>query len=427
MTIFLIIVALLIAAALSLVLPPLLQPRYLRHPAAEKLAAVTIFKQQLEELDADLANGVLAPECYEQGRLELEQRLLDETGPTAVESAAGSGRSTLRWAGALTVGLGLPAAVAVLYLQIGSPAALLADTPQPATVSGAAPPHQMSEQEIELTATRLMYRLKRNPRDADGWAMLARSYGLMQRFNDGAAAFAKAVALTPNDAQLIADYADTLAMTQGRRFDGEPAALIERALALNPANLKALALAGSAQFEAKSYARAVVYWERLLERLPPGAPLLISIRGSIAEARARGGLEQIAHSAASAMGAAIGDARPTPSRGGIKGTVSLIPELAGKVSPTERVVVFARALAAPGKVLAVVQRQVKDLPFGFVLDDSTSLLPEIKLSRVKEVVVGARVLTSNGDANQSGDLVSRQVPVMVGGDAVDLSIRGIVR
>lgn len=426
MTLFWVVVGLLVAGALLFVLPPLFGPRYLHHPAAGKLATVTIFNQQLEELDADLANGVLAPEHFEQGRMELEQRLLEEIGSTADEGARGSESRYQRWIVSVIVGLAFPVAVVALYFQVGSPQALVAETALSGAGQGGASPHQVTADQVQLMTTRLAMRLKRNPQDADGWAMLGRSYAMMQRFGDGAAAFAKAAALNPNDAPLIADYADMLAMAQGRRFDGEPTALINQALKIDPNNLKALSLGGTAAFEEKAYSRAVEYWQRLLENIPANTQLSDSVQKSIAEARARGGLAQ-GTDAASTSAVLNPKFHEFRSSGVVKGTVRLIPELAGRASGKDTLIVFARTPEAPGKLLAVLQLRVKDLPLTFVMDDSMSLLPEMKLSKLKVVVVGARISKLASAANQSGDLVSRQIPVNVGGNTVDLTIRGIVR
>ena len=85
--------------------------------------------------------------------------------------------------------------------------------------------------------------------DDQAWTMLARSYAVLQRFPEASKAFARARELAPENPQLMADHADVLAMLQGQRVAGEPAQLAQRALTIDPDNLKAMALAGSAAFE----------------------------------------------------------------------------------------------------------------------------------------------------------------------------------
>ena len=131
--------------------------------------------------------------------------------------------------------------------------------------------------------------MKETPDDPEGWMLLARSYGALGRYNQAAQAYANAAARLPGDAGLLADYADVLAMAQGRRLQGEPERLIARALEADPNNLKALALAGTAAFEKQDYAGAVRHWERMLPLVPPDSDDARSIQASIAEARSLGG------------------------------------------------------------------------------------------------------------------------------------------
>ncbi len=413
---FWIVAALLTAVALLFVLPPLMRRGDRRHPAAERLAHVTIFNQQLEELDADLAKGLLSPEDYEQGRIELEARLLEESRDAATPRPRDTASGLRRWLLPATVVAGLPAMVVGLYYQVGTPQLLSLDAPV-ATDPTAATPHAITQDQVLLMTTRLALRLQKNPQDADGWAMLARSYSMMRRYNDAAAAYAKAVALTPDNIQLLTDYADTLAMAQGQRFEGKPTDLIQQALKLDPNHPKALALAGTAAFEGRLYDRAVEIWERLLTRIPDDSQFAASIRNSIADARARGGMAAAAHAGMRPRtGAATG------------GEVRLIAELKDKVSPTDPVFVFASPPeGGPKMPLAVMRRQVKDLPFSFVLDDSMAMMPNMKMSNFKKVVIAARISRSGKVMVEKGDLVSQPATANVGDTNVDVLIRGIVR
>jgi cytochrome c-type biogenesis protein CcmH/NrfG len=102
----------------------------------------------------------------------------------------------------------------------------------------------------------------------------------------GVTALRLAVEQRPGDATLLADLADVIALTRGRHLVGEPAALVQRALDAGPRHPKALSLAGSVAFEARDYAAASGYWERLLPLLRPDSEGARSVRGSIAQALA---------------------------------------------------------------------------------------------------------------------------------------------
>jgi cytochrome c-type biogenesis protein CcmH len=133
---------------------------------------------------------------------------------------------------------------------------------------------------------RLAERLQAHPEDAEGWVMLARSYGALREYDHAASAYANASARLPGDAAVLIDYADMLAMAQGKSLQGEPEALIARALKIEPGNVKALAMAGTAAFQRQDYAKAITYWERALGAVPPDSRAARSLQGSLAEARA---------------------------------------------------------------------------------------------------------------------------------------------
>jgi cytochrome c-type biogenesis protein CcmH len=139
-------------------------------------------------------------------------------------------------------------------------------------------------------AAKLAARLEKEPDNVDGWVMLARTYYALNRHADAARAFDRAIAIIPANADLLADYADSLGAAEGG-LRGKSLELIERALKADPTHWKALALAGTAAFNNKDYKGAVTYWERMKATVPPGSPIAGSIDASIAEARELGGLK----------------------------------------------------------------------------------------------------------------------------------------
>ena len=273
---------------------------------------------------------------------------------------------------------------------------------------------------------------------AEGWVMLGRSYTALSRYRDAAAAFKKATELVPGNADLLADYADVLAMAQGRRLAGEPAKVIQQALDADPRNVKALALAGSVAFEAKDYANARGYWERLVAVVPPDSEIARSVRGSIAEATQleRGGAApaqaQAAARPAQAQAQAQAPAQPTQAQspaqpavaGGprVTGEVTISKELAGKVAPGDTLFVYARAAQGPRVPLALARRAASELPYRFALDDSMAMAPNFKLSGFQQVVVEARVSRSGQATPQSGDLIGQVGPVAPGAEGLKITI-----
>jgi len=406
-TLFVLIAVGMVAIALAAVLIPLLRgstPGVLR-----EATNVAILRDQLRELDADLDAGTMPRDRYDQAKQELLQRALEES--KSVEAVAAKAPQSAAWTAAV-LGSTLPIAALLLYLALGNHDAFAPLAVQ----SKPAGEHKVTRQDIEALAEKLAAKLKDDPANVDGWVMLARTYQALDRNEDSARAFDRAVALLPDNADLLADYADLLATIDGG-FREKSVQLIEQALKADPRHWKALALAGTAAFNRKDYKMAVGYWERMKATVPPTSPLAGSIDASIAEARELGGLKATAAAPAAPLPAtpAAPPATTAASAGArIAGTVQLAPALAGKVSPTDTVYIFARAVDGPRMPLAILKKQAKDLPVTFALDDSMAMTPSLALSNFPSVVVGARVSKSGSATPQSGDLEGLSSAVKLG-------------
>jgi cytochrome c-type biogenesis protein CcmH len=299
----------------------------------------------------------------------------------------------------------------------------------PAVADGPPP----SPEEIAAMVDRLAERLKERPDDAQGWAMLARSYLVLGRLEEAAQASARALQLQPDSPQALADHADVLAMKNGRTLEGEPMRLIERALQLDPDHLKSLALAGAAAFDRGDMARAAQLWDRVALLGPPGSDITQQAREGAAEARRLATQATAGGSSASAPGPAAraqGTAQPAAaSAARVSGRIELAAALKAQARPEDTVYVFARNADATGgnrMPLAIVRAQVKDLPLPFTLDDSQAMGPGMGLSTAKRVVVGARVSRSGQAVPQPGDLEGLSAPVDVGAKDVRIEISRVL-
>ena len=385
-------VALLIAVALWFVVRPLLAKRA-KGDVARSAANIEIYRDQLRELDADLKSGVLAAEQHDKSRRELEARLLeDAAGNDTVASAPKPARRT-----AIALAAVVPIGAFGVYLAVGTPAAL-----DPQMLADNAAEHSVSREQLEAMVERLAAKLKEDPENGQGWAMLARSYKVFGRYEDATRAYGNAVTRLAPDATLLADYADALAMAQGQQLAGEPEKLIAQALKIDPHNLKALALAGSAAFDRKDYAGAVRHWEQMLPLVPVGSEDARAIQANVEEARGLGGIA--GNKQASSVPA-------MPVRSGVSGMVKLAPELVSKVGPTDTVLIYARAAEGSRMPLAILRKQARELPVAFTLDDTTAMAPGMTLSKHNQVVVAARVSKSPSAAAQPGDLEGASTPV----------------
>ena len=400
--------ALLAALALRLLLAPLLRPgdRTAAGAAvdAERSGNLRVLREQLAQVDADLAAGALDAAQHGRARAEIERRVLEEEGPADAgaggAAAPGQARRTA-WA----IGLVLPAAALAGYLWLGAPQAV-----RVAPQAGApAAEHGPSAQEVDAMVQRLADRLAANPGDGEGWAMLARSYAALERFAQASEAYARATALLPADAALLADYADALAMKQGQSLAGEPTRLIERALAIDARNLKALALAASAAMERKDFPAAVAYWQQAMQQVPPGSEQALAIARSLAEAQA--GLRSV-------PGAPAASAASQPVAASLRGEVRVSPALAARVRAGDTLFVYARAAEGSRVPLAILRRSAADLPMTFTLDDSHAMSPQARLSQADSVVVLARISRSGQATPASGDLQGQAGPVAPGSAAL---------
>jgi cytochrome c-type biogenesis protein CcmH len=382
MTVFWATGAALAALALLLLLRPLLFSGS-KSSFSRRDANVAIYRDQLRELAADLAAGKLAQADYDRARGELEARLLEDVAVPDEAQAARGGRAAL-----VSLGVLLPVAALAVYLVVGNPRALQSPT-----------------HDLEAMVERLAAHLKSNPDDPQGWALLARSYAAMGRFPESADAYAKAAVRAPRDAQLLADFADALAMARGQTLEGEPEKLVQRALEIDPSNLKALALAGTIEFNRRRFAAAAGYWQRMLPHVEPGSEDARIIQGNIAEARQLAG-EKVK---------------------GVQGTVSLAPQLKSKAGPDDTVFIYARAAEGPPMPLAVQRIRVRDLPATFSLTDAMAMAPGMNLSAHPRVVVTARVSKSGQANTQAGDLTGASKPVANDASNVAVVIDTLVR
>ena len=377
------------------------------------------FKRQLADLELAHAAGTLSQTQRDTERASLERRLLDMLlHDSAVDAPAPAKPS---WP--LLAGL----AGLVLVVAIGGYAYNRSANPPQGDEEGAdgAP----SQAQVAAMVEQVAERMKQNPNDADGWAMLARSYSMMQRNDDALAAYQKAIALGKDDAGLLVDYADTLAVKNQHSLQGEPMALITRALKLDPDHIKGLALAGADAFERKDFALAAKYWGRIQAVGPPDDALVQRVAASLQEARKLAGLPaQAAPAVAQSKPQTQADTGAAAPGGlSVSGTVSLSPELRAQASPEDTVFIFAKEALNGRMPLAAERKQVKDLPYQFILDDSKSMSPQARLSGATQVVISARISKSGNAIAQPGDLQGQSVPVALGAKDLRIDIREVLK
>ncbi len=371
---FSIIAGVMVVIALALLLPPLWRRRQAASPDRDWVN-LAIAKERLGELKAEQRTGQLADTDFQRARAELEASLLEELAQhpsTPTQSRGG-------WI-ALALVICIPTLAASVYLAIGHPQAL-----------GVGDEEELSEGEsLKSMVTAIEMVLEKDPHNANAWAMLGEVHRVHGRYAEAVEAYEQAVALSDSNPDLLVSLADALARSHGNQLSGRPEELLDKAITVDPKHKKGLSLAGFAAFQKGDHALARRYWQRALETTQQGSPEHSLMQSLIAHAEAGSNDE-----------AAAANAAPSAS---LQVRVQLDPKLSGRVGPGDSLFVFAKALNGPPMPLAVARAQAQSLPLTVSLDDFMAMVPELRLSRFGEVMVGARVSRTGTAQAQSGDL-----------------------
>ncbi|MCB4359875.1 c-type cytochrome biogenesis protein CcmI [Quatrionicoccus australiensis] len=275
---FALIAILLIVVVAAFILPPLWFARRPQNSTGDRQASnLAIFRDQLADLAAEHQAGALADADFAQAEREIQRRLLEEVPAGSGETSTSNAPSRKT---AIALILLLPILALGAYGILGNPRAL-----DPA--QAVAQP-QMTPEQINEMVSRLAARMQENPDDLKGWLMLARSYKTMGRYEEAGSAYGKAEKLVNEDPELLASYAETLAMAGGKGLKGKPRQLVERALKLDPKHAHSLFLAGAAAMEAGDNKQGVAYWEALLPQVDPGSEIDQMLRSGIDKMKAGG-------------------------------------------------------------------------------------------------------------------------------------------
>jgi len=441
-------------AAIVLALLPLF--RSVRSQEASKQEVnLQVLRDQLLELETDLAAGTLSQVQFDEAKQDIARRLLEElptdqsgdldslnriSGNQAVPS-----QSSRRLAIALSIAV--PILSFILYLFLGNPVAMT----QGGEVSGGGQTVQSDEEpgkraitpeKVQAMIQGLKEQADKAPNDGRAWMMLARAYSFVGKFPEAVEAYQHALPLNPGDADLLADYADALAIVQNRTLGPEPMKLIHQALKIDPQNMKALALAATEAFIRKDYATAVDLWKKALPSAAKHDPGLVSqLLDDIREANQLGGGKLVSEKDLAAFASGSGPqleggpvnaqnkgAEPKQSKeasssaSSISGRIQLAPALKAQTHPGDMVYVFAKAESGPPMPLAVLRMKVSDLPATFTLDESMAMMPQLKLSHFEKVIVGARISRSGNAIPSSGDLQGLVRGVSPGSKGINIEI-----
>lgn len=314
-------------------------------------------------------------------------RTHDAVNPLSERKAArrqrliGRRRTIAAW----VVGIATPLLAMGIYWYWAHRGALEGKTGSPpATVSHAAG-------SVEAMAADIGRRIQQQMDEAQRSMERGRAHMAEERYGDAALAFQRAHRLVGDRPDLLVNYAEALALAHGSQLAGPPSEILNRALELAPNHTKALWLAGFAAFQEGNNKRAIARWRQILTRRDLEPQIRKRVVAQIA--RTEGGLQAKAPTEQKP----VAEAR-------LRVRVALDPSLAGQAAPDDTVFVFVRAPQGPRAPIAVTRFQVKDLPRSFEIDDSMSMVPQLRLSQFPEVFVAARMSQSGDAIARSGDL-----------------------
>jgi cytochrome c-type biogenesis protein CcmH len=360
---------------------------------------IKIAQHRLAELKQQLQDGVLLPHQYEAQYLELQLSLNDDLQTEAAPAKpAGNGR----WMAPLLVLL-LPVLSLLLYFQLADPEAI-----QKVEVQQA---NQATLAGVKAMIPKLMERLKQDPSDLQGWLMLGKTYKYLEQYPEAAQVFGKLNQLQPNNVEVMLNYAEMLAVTHDGQLGGEPAALALHAVQLEPENSDALWMAGMVKAEEGDAAQAIAYWQKLAGLLPADSPAQPQLRQMIAE---------------------IGGQAAPPVKVEITANIHVKVDLDAAVKAQtqaqQTVFIYAQALNGPKMPLAIVRKQVADLPLSVDLNDTLAMQPNMHLADFKQLKIVARVSKSGNASTQAGDFIgSAELSVPPSEQAVSIVINQEVK
>ena len=411
-TLFWLAAAVCVLLALGFVLPPLLRRREAAATAARRDINIAVYRDQMKEMEADRANGLLSEAQFQTAKLELEARLAEDALGRA--DAAMTPVASRRLGYALA-GL-LPIAAFGLYFTLGNPTSLVAIAEARASggqqVAGGHDIMKMIQQVEERTRT--------DPNDGQAWTLLAKTYAAVGHWPEALHAYEQAYRLRPDVPSVMTGYAEALAISNNRVLQGKPLELVMKALEIDPLDLKGLELAGIAAFQDKGYAKAAFYFRHLYKQLPPESPYAQDVLEAQREAerllhKELTGLEDLSKQPA-------GQGQAAAPAAVIHGKVDIAPALKARLSANDVVLLFARSVDGGPPVAALRAPASAGFPIEFELNDHMAMNPDNRLSKFKEVTLTARVAKSGDIKGAAGDLEGSLKAVKVGSTDVRLVI-----
>ncbi len=352
---------------------------------------IDIYQQRLQELAEELGNQRIDKSSHDESVLELKRRLLNELSPERTLDTRGN--NLVLAATGVTF---LLVVSAVFYSFTGSQKQIadwykavdmLPEYGQRAVMQTGEP---LSPNELQAFALGLRTKLANSGDDAVAWMLLGRVAMSLNDFEMAMQAFDKALAMQPDNSNVKVSYAQALLVEGSENAMNRAARMLSQVLKREPRNIDAISLLALIAYERQDWKESKAAFEVLLASMTQDDPRYAMIRQRIAELN-----EKLSSAQAS---------QPAMPDDGLQVTVTLADELADKIPANATLFVFAKAAEGPPMPLAVAKLTDFNLPLSVNLDDSMAMMPNLKLSGFKEVVVTARISVDGNVALQPGEL-----------------------
>lgn len=366
---------------------------FLKRPLADngvdlEQSNIDIGKQRKIELQADLAQGLIDQEQFEQALEEISNTLALEL--TQVNSKTLSKPNTNIWIGVVVVLL--PIFTISVYQNLSN------YTPASKQTAIDLPPLT-----LEQSVVKIEQHLKENPQDVKAWKMLGLSYFDLNKIDESLKAYEKAYQIDPNDPRLLVEYASALISSNDDQFTPKPMGFIKKALEIEPNAPDALYLAGLFAANAQDFKLAKTLWNKALSALPEQSvdrQALISILAELSRVES-------------------GDISNT-----ITVNVVLSDEILTSRSADDYLMIYAKAAQGRPMPIAIQKLPIKAFNGQVVLSDMNSVMSDKLLSQYDKAIVVVRISTTGGAMKQADDIqIASEIITIADNPSVTLNLK----
>ncbi len=361
---------------------------------------VTLYHEHLSQLDNDLAEGSIEQESYVQLKAELDKTLLQDA-KLSRNSVVEKQQKSWLWPVAIAFAIVSFSLYSYMilgaYPQLNSPVAI-----NESEAHSELNPEQM----LAFRLQQLAREVKNDPTNSQAWFSLGQAYISAGEFDNAIEAFDRVMKQVGEHAELLGPKAQAMYYKNNQQINGDIQAVIDKALALDSLDASTNILLGMDSFSNRDFAKAVKYWETVLNSGRPGISPQ-ALMGAVEEAKNQ---LRISNGEASLAGGAD---EIDPSLPRLMVNVSLADNVQNALASGEDKTVFIYAIAADGPrmPLAAVKIKASDLPISIVLDDEQAMTPQMRLSSVDEVHIYAVVSMQGSVGIKSGDFKAQALNI----------------